>query len=142
MNDADVRRGVYDLTIRTGSTPAAAGLMAELGMRKSEVVDALHRLADQHILVLDGDTIRMAAPFSGVETPYVVRVGNKQYFANCIWDALGVSPMLKKDSTIETSCPDCREPLELSVRGDELIGEGVVHFSVPARKWWDDIVFT
>jgi Alkylmercury lyase len=142
MTDADVRRAIYDLTIRTGSTPAAAGVMAELGMRKAEVLEAFRRLAEQRIIVLDGDSIRMAAPFSGVETPYLVRVGNKQYFANCIWDALGVSPMLKKDSTIETSCPDCNEPLALEVRGEELIGDGVVHFSVPTRKWWEDIVFT
>ena len=142
MTDADVRRAIYDLTIRNSSTPMAAGVAAELGAEESEVVAAFHRLAEQRIIVLDGDDIRMAAPFSGVPTSFVVRTGGISYYANCIWDALGVSPMLKQDSTIETTCPDCSEPLELEVRDDQVIGEGIVHFSVPARQWWADIVFT
>lgn len=142
MTDADVRRAVYDLTIRNGSTPAAAGVAAELGVPESDVRDAFRRLADSRILVLDGDDIRMAAPFSGVPTPFVVRANGISYYANCIWDALGVSPMLKTDSVIETTCPDCAMPLELILRGDEVTGEGMVHFAVPAREWWNDIVFT
>lgn len=142
MLDADVRRVIYDLTIRNGSTPAAAGVAAELGADESDVRDAFHRLAEAHILVLDGDAIRMAAPFSGVPTSFVVRANGISYYANCIWDALGVSPMLKTDSTIETTCPDCAMPLELRVQGDAVIGEGIVHFAVPAREWWNDIVFT
>jgi len=133
MNDADVRREIYDLTIRTGSVPPAAAFDS----------DALRRLAEQRILVLDaGGNILMAAPFSGVPTPFVVRAGDRSYFANCIWDALGISPMLKIDSTIATSCPDCDQPLELTISGSALTGEGIVHFSVPAREWWNDIVFT
>ena len=140
MQDADVRRAVYDLTIRTGSVPTAAELAAELGVES--VAEDLRRLAEQRIFVLDGDSIRMAAPFSGVPTPYVVRANGLAYFANCIWDALGVSPMLKTDSIISTECPDCGEAMELTVRGDDVIGDGIVHFAVPARHWWTDIVYT
>ena len=133
MNDADVRREIYDLTIGDGAIPPADTFDPE----------ALRRLASQRIIVLDADgSIRMAAPFSGVPTAYVVRAGERTYYANCIWDALGISPMLKIDSTINTNCPDCDEPLELQVRGGELIGDGIVHFSVPAREWWNDIVYT
>lgn len=135
MNDAELRRAIYDLTIRSGRVPTAA----ELGVP----AEALQRLAEQRIIVLnERNEIVMAAPFSGVPTPFVVRVEETSYYANCIWDALGVSPMLKKDSTVATACPDCDEPLELTVRGGEVIGDGVVHFSVPARHWWNDIVFT
>ena len=133
MNDADVRRDIYDLTIRTGAVPPAGTFDP----------DALRRLAVQRIIVLDADgSIRMAAPFSGVPTGYVVRAGERSYYANCIWDALGISPMLKIDTTIDASCPDCDEPMQLKVRDGELIGDGIVHFSVPAREWWNDIVFT
>ncbi len=135
MTDADVRRELYDLTIRNGRVPAVADLTADR--------DAIRRLAEQRIIVLDANgEILMAAPFSAVPTPFVVRAGERSYFANCIWDALGISPMLKVDSTIATSCPDCDEPLELRIRDGALTGEGIVHFSVPAREWWTDIVFT
>lgn len=135
MNDADLRREIYDVTIRTGRVPSAA----QLGVS----AEALQGLASQRIIVLDGrGEILMAAPFSAVPTPFVVRVGEIEYFANCIWDALGISPMFARDSTIATSCPDCDAPLELRVTGGELHGDGIVHFSVPAREWWNDIVFT
>ena len=135
MTDADVRREIYDVTIRTGRVPAVAELTADR--------DAIRRLAEQRVIVLDANgEILMAAPFSAVPTPFVVRAGERSYFANCIWDALGISPMLKIDSTIATSCPDCDEPLALTISDGALTGEGIVHFSVPARAWWDDIVFT
>jgi len=135
MNAAELRRAIYDRTIRTGRVPTAA----ELGVS----IEELQELAGQRIIVLGDDgTIVMAAPFSGVPTPFVVRTAEASYFANCIWDALGVSPMLGVDSTIETSCPDCDAPLALEVRGETLLGDGVVHFSVPTRQWWSDIVFT
>jgi Alkylmercury lyase len=142
MQDAEVRRAIYELTIRTGSTPSAAEVANEIDAAESDVAAAFQRLAEGRILFLENGKIRMAAPFSGVPTPYVVRTNDKSYYANCIWDALGISPMLKVDSDIFTSCPDCSEPLELSVRGGRLRGEGIVHFSVPVRQWWEDLVFT
>jgi hypothetical protein len=142
MQDGDVRCAIYDLTIRTGSVPSAAGVASEVGTSEHETMEAIRRLATERIVVLDGDRIRMAAPFSGVPTPFVVRAGDRSYYANCIWDALGISPMLKIDSTIETHCPDCAAPLSLSVVNEELFGEGVVHFAVPANRWWQDIVYT
>lgn len=142
MQDADVRRAIYELTIRTGSVPSAVDVAKELGSNESDVLAAFRRLAEGRVIFLENDTIRMAAPFAGVPTPFVVRAGGLSYYANCIWDALGISPMLKIDSDIFTSCPDCSEPLELQVRGERVIGEGIVHFSVPARQWWEDLVYT
>lgn len=142
MQDSEVRRAIYDLTIRTGSTPSAAAVAAELKASEADVAEAFQRLAEGRVIFLENGAIRMAAPFAGVPTPFVVRTKDRSYYANCIWDALGISPMLKIDSDIFTSCPDCSEPLELSVRGDRVRGEGVVHFSVPAREWWNDLVFT
>ena len=142
MNDAEVRRAIYDLTIRTGTVPSAAEVAGETGAAEEDVVAEFHHLAGQRVIVLDGDRIVMAAPFSGVPTPFVVHAAGREYYANCIWDALGVSPMLRVDSTISTRCPDCAAPLQLTVTEGELFGDGVVHFAVPAIRWWDDIVYT
>ncbi len=60
----------------------------------------------------------------------------------CVWDALGVIAMIGHDGTVDTSCPDCGEALSLSVRAGRLDpAEGLVHFTVPAAHWWDDMVF-
>jgi len=47
------------------------------------------------------------------------------------------------DGHISSSCPDCGEPIEIDVvdRRPEP-AEDVFHVVVPARSWWDDIVFT
>ena len=66
------------------------------------------------------------------------------YFANCIWDALGIPAMLGGvDARIETRCSDCGEALAVEVQDHTVRGDSqVVHFAVPAARWWDDIVFT
>ena len=103
-------------------------------------------LDDAHALVLDPgtDEIRMLNPFSAVETPHRVEAGGRSWFANCAWDALGIPAALHRDGLIDSECADCGEPLELEVRDGRLVrgGELLVHILVPARHWWDDIVFT
>jgi len=33
--------------------------------------------------------------------------------------------------------------MTLEIKGQELAsGEGIVHFSVPAKRWWDNIKFS
>jgi hypothetical protein len=67
----------------------------------------------------------------------------RSHYGNCVWDALGVIAMLGTDGDLVSSCPDCDTPLELSVRGGVLQpSTAVVHFSVPAARWWEDVVFT
>jgi hypothetical protein len=37
----------------------------------------------------------MANPFSAVPTPFLVRSGDRSWYGNCIWDALGIPAMLQ-----------------------------------------------
>ena len=66
--DLDLRNRTYAEFVRLGRAPRAE----ELGPR-DEVLAGWARLHDAHALVLDGDEIRMANPFSAVPTPYRVR---------------------------------------------------------------------
>ena len=54
------------------------------------------------------------------------------------------SAALHTDGVVSSACPDCGEPLELEVRDGKLVdgADLLVHFVVPARRWWDDIGFT
>ena len=144
--DLRIRNETYSSFVRTGTAPAPAETAAALGLAEEEVAAAWRRLHDAHALVLrpDGSGIRMLNPFSVVETPHRVEAGGRSWFANCAWDALGIPAALHADGQVESACPDCGEPLELEVRGGELVrgAELLVHFVVPARRWWDDIGFT
>ena len=85
----------------------------------------------------------MANPFSAVPTAYRVHAQGRWWYGNCAWDAFGICAALRSDGRIETSCPDCGEPLAVEVRGGRPDVESLLfHCLVPAARWWDDIVFT
>ncbi len=142
--DSLVRHEVYRFFLDRGRPPVPAELAVGLGMDQSAVEDSLRRLADDHALVLAPGTpyVWMANPLSALPTPFSVEASGRTWFGNCIWDALGVVAMLGGTGTVRTWCPDCRKRLAVSVEGSRLSsGEGIVHFAVPATKWWNDIGF-
>lgn len=141
--DPRVRAAVYDATMKRGTPPLVADLAQALRVDANDVRASLQRLADARMLVLqrDGGEVLMANPFSAVPTPFPVRANGLPAYGNCIWDALGIPAMLQCDAEIDTSCADCGTSAHIEVRGGEVAGEGLMHFAVPARSWWKDIVF-
>lgn len=114
-------------------------------MPADDVRTSLERLAAGRMLVLKLATheIWMANPLSAVPTSFRVTTPRGSWWGNCIWDALGIPAMLDTAATIETACPDCEAPRTRHVRDGSLVAAGgVVHFSVPAAHWWDDIGHT
>jgi hypothetical protein len=143
--DVRVRAAVYDAIITGGAVPTLAATAAALGSPVEAVTAAFRRLAAGHVLVLqpERDELLMANPFSAVPTAFAVEAGERTYWGNCVWDALGILAMLGRDGRVLASCGDCGAALVLEVRDGALAGAaGVAHFSVPARQWWDNIVFT
>ena len=118
-----------------------AGRAPRLG---DEHRESLRRLAEAHVIVIDeDDAIVFAPPFSASPTPFIVRYDAVEAFGPCIWDALGILAMAKRDGIVETSCGCCGHPMTLHVENGELRErDGVAHYLVPALKFWDDIVFT
>ena len=140
MDDLDLRRRTYGHMVEHGLAPQPE----ELGDRDA-VIAGWRRLHDAHALVLNPatDEIRMLNPFSAVPTAYRVRAGDRWWYANCAWDAFGVCAALHADGRIETSCPDCGEPIAFEIRDERPDDESLLfHVLVPAAQWWDDIVFT
>ena len=119
--------------------PTQAELAEAWEVDLAEARRRLRELAAQRLLVLDDDgEIWMAAPFSGVPTGYVAVVNGRRHFGNCIWDALGVVAMLGGVGRVEKD--DLR--IECAIRRVSAPRDYVVHFLVPASRWWDDIGFT
>jgi hypothetical protein len=137
MDDLELRNLVYRRFVELGRAPT----LDELSTTEA----ALRRLHEARMLVLEPDRpeIRMVIPFSAVPTPYRVEAAGRSWFANCAWDAFGILAALDVDGHISSSCPDCGEPIEIDVvdRRPEPT-DHVFHVLVPARSWWDDIVFT
>jgi hypothetical protein len=143
-DDLQLRNLTYGWFVEQGRAPAAAELAAELGIHSADVEAGWLRLHDAHALVLDPPgQIRMANPFSAVPTAHRVEVEGRWWYASCAWDAFGVCAALHSDGRIETSCPDCAEALSIEVRDMKPDDDSLLfHCLVPARSWWDDVVFT
>ncbi len=144
-SDVEVKLAIYNFFAETGGRPAAGVIARKLGLSRAEVIDSYVRLRAQRVLVLEGDgqSIRMAPPFSGVETQHVVEAGGRSYYANCAWDALGIAAALHKPATVLSRCEQSGQPLRLAIQetGTEP-SDWLFHCLVPAAHWWDDIVFT
>jgi hypothetical protein len=143
--DADVRLRILHEFLE-GQTPSPDSVAATLGLSPAEAIAAIHRLAAGRAIVLAPGThdIVMAAPFAARPTDHRVVIDGREYFANCIWDALGIPAMLGRAvARIETVCADCQSLLNLSVNDEQLTSDpSVAHFAVPAARWWANIVFT
>jgi hypothetical protein len=143
--DARIRYHVYDVTLAGGTPPTVRHLTTTTGLPAEEVQGSLGRLAAARVVVLQPESgeILMANPFSAVPTPFVVETAQYTAFGNCIWDALGIPAMLRQPARIRTSCGCCGEAMGIEVGVNGLTSaSGVVHFALPAARWWEDIVFT
>jgi hypothetical protein len=144
-DDTSLRNATYHLVVSAGRVPSADEVATTTGRGVDEVLAGWRRLHEAHALVLnaEGTEIRMANPFSAVPTAYRVFAADRWWYANCAWDAFGICAALHVDGRIEASCPDCGEPIGVSVAAgapdrDDLL----FHCLVPAAQWWDDIIFT
>ena len=143
--DLTIRNHVYSGFVQTGRAPRPAEVAADLGLAPVDAESAFRRLHDAHALVLERDAleIRMLSPFSCVPSAWRVHAAGRTWYSNCAWDSFAVCAALHSDGRIECSCADCDEPIEVEVRSQQAVPDNLLfHVLVPARHWWDDIVFT
>jgi ribonuclease HI len=143
-----VRLFVYDHFVKTTRAPDVGTIADAVKAKPDAVTSALKRLAEMHALVLAPSTtsLWMAHPFSAVPTAYAVVIGGRTYWANCAWDAAGVLSLVGSnaggDGECRTRCADCGEDVAMAVRGGRMLGDGVVHYAVPPRRFWENVAYT
>ena len=143
--DTTVRLALYRDFVRTASAPSAEALAASMQSSAAEIRAALERLAAGKAIVLQPESreILMANPLCAVPTPFRIQTRGHSFFASCVWDGLGSMAMLRGDSTLDISCACCGEAMTIGMRGGEIgPANGVIHFAIPAKRWWENIVFT
>jgi hypothetical protein len=118
VRDIELRNATYALFVGLGRAPTLEEAGEAVGATANEVEEGWRRLHAAHALVLDlpRAEIRMANPFSAVPTPFRVHAGDRDWYANCAWDAFGICVVLETDGHIQTSCPDCGEEIRIVVR--------------------------
>ena len=144
--DTRVKLFIYRTFADTGFAPTSHHVAKALDSSSDEVEASFVRLYKKKVLVPEPDEpskIRMAPPFSGIKTPFPVEIGGKSYYANCVWDSLGIAAALHQDAIVNASDGYTGEPIPLEIRNAEVVPqECVIHFAVPAALWWKDIIYT
>ena len=141
----EIRAFVYEHFAETTCPARVEETASHFGLTLEEAASAYAELHQRHAFFLKPNTpdILMANPFSGVETPFKVHANNKRYFANCAWDSLGIPAALHIDARVEAVCAQSGEPIDLTVRGQQVRDtDALVHFLVPFQNWYDDLSFT
>ena len=131
---AEERLRIHRAFVETGLPPEPGPLWPALAGEKWIVLD-------------DASRLRMAHPFSAVETDFGVTAGARRWYANCAWDALTVMVMVRPavphQLVFATHCGATGEAMRIEVNGAGPTSSEVrLHFAVPIRDWWKDIAFT
>ncbi len=145
---ARVRLFIFERFMTDAQAPVVEELMTEFSLSRGEVTAVLDQLVQaRHIALVPGSArILMAFPFSAVTTPFRVRAGGKDYFANCAWDAVAFHAMLDSEVAVESFCHHCAAPITIELRDGQATkvepDETLVYLALRPTEWWDDIVTT
>jgi hypothetical protein len=143
--DLQLRAAIYRHFAERARPPALPDMCRVMRTPPAEVKAGYQRLYARRMLVLmpDGESIRMAPPFSGIPTQHIVRARGKEYFANCAWDSFGIPAALHEEAEVLSRCEQSKEPLRLRLGADgPPPSSWIFHVAVPAAHWWRDIVYT
>jgi hypothetical protein len=145
---ARIRLRIFERFLADARAPVVEELMGEFSLTRDEVTAALHELeAARHIALVPGSArILMAFPFSAVATPFRVRTGGRDYFANCAWDAVAFHAMVASDVTVESFCHHCAAPIVIELRDGRATRvepePTLIYLARRPTEWWENIVTT
>ena len=143
--DLQVRYQIYRYFADNCTAPSYQKIANLLNVENKDVRNSFHKLHERHMIFLEhnSDSIRMANPFSAIPTRFKVIFGNKQWWANCAWDSLGIAAALKINVQIKARYPDIQETVDLQVIDGIVDGKShIVYFPIPFGQWYDDLIFT
>ena len=144
-NADDLRIFVYDHLAASGLPPTVAEIARHFGTTRDAAREQLAGIKIGKTILVHPESgeIWMAGPFSAVKTDYQVVAGGRSWWANCAWDMLGIPMVLNTPVQVHTKCTDCGSPMTIDCDPSRPPAEkAVVHFLVPARRWYEDIAFT
>jgi len=143
-----VRKYIFDHFYQHANAPVLEELMDHFHVSRDQAYSVLAELeAAHHIILLPGtQRILMANPFSSITTPFQDTINGKTYFANCAWDTVSLHVMLGEDTTVESYCHHCAEPITIRLSQEKVVASKpenpLIYLSVPVSKWFENLINT
>src|SRR6267378_8188306 len=147
----NVRKYIFEHFEEHTTAPALEQIMRKFRLDRTSAFKVLVDLQSaRHIALLtETQRILMAFPFSSIVTPFRVKVTGKEkeYFANCAWDAVAIHVAVGKEQWISSYCHHCSEDIKIHLKDQKLVSQQLdnqplVYLALPASKWWENIVLT
>jgi hypothetical protein len=144
-NDNRLRGLLTRFIATTGRGPDIDELAEMWGAHPRAVRKALRRLEAKHGLLLHPRARQpwVVHPFSLSPSQCWVQGRSKGWWAPCLYCAFGVAGCVREDVVITARLGGEAEPVAYRVE-DGMLSEtpDVFHFTVPAKRWWDNVVHT
>jgi hypothetical protein len=145
MNDSSLHEAIISSFLGRQRPPTIRELSARFGCDEVAVRRALRALAENHGVVLHPhtDEIWVAHPFSAAPTTFLVRSGARKWWGNCAWCSLGLAHLAGGTVTIETRIGALDDHTSVRIENGKLLDtDFVVHFPIPMRQAWDNVIYT
>jgi len=111
-----VRVALLQLYSEDGRAPTTGALAERAGLNETSVRTLLEELRRRDLVVLDGERIVGAYPFTDKDTGHRVTVDGRVLNAMCAVDALGIGAMTDRDIIVASRCRHCGAPIRITTR--------------------------
>jgi len=111
-----VRVALLQLYAERGRAPTPGALAKRAALSEAAIRPQLDELRRRDLVVLDGEKIVGAYPFSDRDTGHRVTLDGRTLNAMCAVDALGIGAMTGHDIAIASTCRHCGMPIRIATR--------------------------
>ena len=111
-----VRVALLELYSEDGRAPTTGALAERAGLNETSVRTLLEELRRRDLVVLDGERIVGAYPFTDRDAGHRVTLDGRVLNAMCAVDALGIGAMTDRDITIASRCRHCGAQIRIATR--------------------------
>ncbi len=111
-----VRVALLQLYAEEGRAPNMRALAERAGLSVAAVRPLLKELQRRDLVVLDGERIVGAYPFTDEDRGHRVTLEGRVLNAMCAVDALGIGAMIGRDTAIASACRHCGEAIRIATR--------------------------
>jgi hypothetical protein len=145
MDNSTLHAAIVASFLTHQRAPTVSEIARQFRCDENEARAGLRALAEYHGVVLhpNVDEVWIAHPFSAAPTTFVVAHGARTWWGNCAWCSLGLVHLAGGTATIETRIGAIAEQATIRIESGKLLDtDYVVHFPIPMRSAWDNVIYT
>ncbi len=144
MNTAGLHYYLIRHIVDHGFAPDNKEIANHFGVHEEQVVEGLLSLQEIHGVVLHPNEpkVWVIHPFSLAPTNFFLQSARQKWWSNCAWCSLGAAALIAEDLTIRTTIGSESESLEIAVKNGVINDDLVVHFPIPMKNAWDNVIYT